>query len=65
VIEGWVEGHERLLAFGRQALFATDNTHHVLEMGWDAADTVGADGTIDRHRWAPARERYRSNVVED
>jgi protoporphyrinogen oxidase len=65
VIEEWVDGQDRLLAFGRQALFATDNTHHVLEMGWDAAATVGADGTIDRQRWAPARERYRANVVED
>jgi protoporphyrinogen oxidase len=65
VIEGWVDEHERLLAFGRQALFATDNTHHVLEMGWDAAATVEAGGRIDKRRWEPARERYRANVVED
>lgn len=64
-VEHWVDGQDRLLAFGRQALFATDNTHHVLEMGWDAAGVVGADGVIDRRAWEPERERYRANVVED
>jgi protoporphyrinogen oxidase len=64
-VEAWLDGHERLLAFGRQALFATDNTHHVLQMGWDAAAVVGADGMIDRAAWEPARDSYRDNVVED
>jgi protoporphyrinogen oxidase len=65
IIERWVRTQDRVLAFGRQALFATDNTHHVLEMGWDAAAAIGADGTVDRAGWDAARERYRSNVVED
>jgi protoporphyrinogen oxidase len=65
IVERWVDDQSRLLAFGRQALFATDNTHHVLEMGWEAAASVGADGAIDRRVWEQARERFRSNVVED
>jgi protoporphyrinogen oxidase len=64
-VEAWLDGQDRILAFGRQALFATDNTHHVLQMGWDAAGVVQADGTIDRQAWQPARDSYRENVVED
>ena len=65
VVEGWADRHDRIIAFGRQALFATDNTHHVLQMGWDAAGVVGKDGTVDRAAWNPLREGYRTNVVED
>ncbi len=65
VLEAWAAGEARLITFGRQGLFAPDNTHHALLMGWDAAVSIRADGTIDRPRWAAARESYRSNVVED
>lgn len=65
IVEGWVDEQDRLLAFGRQGLFATDNTHHVLQMGWDAAGVLRADGTVDRVAWAPLRAGYRDNVVED
>lgn len=65
VVETWADDQARLLPFGRQALFATDNTHHVLEMGWDAGGVLRPDGTIDRAAWAPRREAYRTNVVED
>jgi hypothetical protein len=64
-VEAWVAENDRVLTFGRQGLFAPDNTHHALAMGWDAAGVVGPDGRVDRARWAGLRAGYRSNVVED
>lgn len=64
-IEAWAAAQPGLLTFGRQGLFAPDNTHHALDMGWEAADSLRADGTIDHRRWASARESFRDNVVED
>jgi protoporphyrinogen oxidase len=64
-IEAWIASEPRAVTFGRQGLFAPDNTHHALEMGWDAADAVRADGTVDQAAWAARRDAHRSNVVED
>jgi protoporphyrinogen oxidase len=64
-VERWAATLPRLMTFGRQGLFAPDNTHHALHMGWEAADAVRADGTIDRARWTNARESFRAHVVED
>lgn len=64
-VEAWAATQDRLITFGRQGLFAPDNTHHALCMGWDAAEVVGADGLVDRARWAKLREGYLLNVVED
>jgi protoporphyrinogen oxidase len=64
-VEAWAAGEPRLITFGRQGLFAPDNTHHALVMGWDAAEVVRPDGTVDRARWDAARESYRAHVVED
>lgn len=64
-VEAWAAGEDRLVTFGRQGLFAPDNTHHALLMGWDAAEAIRDDGTVDRAQWSLARESYRSNVVED
>jgi len=65
ILEAWAAAQPGLLTFGRQGLFAPDNTHHALEMGWEAADAVRADGSIDHGRWAAARESFRDHVVED
>ena len=42
-----------LLTFGRQGLFAPDNTHHALAMGWAAADALRPDGTPTGPRGRP------------
>jgi hypothetical protein len=54
-----------LLLFGRQALFAHDNTHHALAMAWAAAACLGRDATFDHERWRAARDGFRSQVVVD
>ncbi|CAN5708843.1 FAD-dependent oxidoreductase [soil metagenome] len=64
-LELWAATQARLLTFGRQGLFVPDNTHHVLAMGWAAADALGRDGTFDHAAWAGALDRFRSFVVED
>ncbi|MGQ0616018.1 MAG: protoporphyrinogen/coproporphyrinogen oxidase [Acidimicrobiia bacterium] len=64
-VEQWAAGHARLVTFGRQGLFAPDNTHHALAMGGEAAGALLPDGTVDRARWDRARRSFRANVVED
>ena len=65
VLDGWASRLPNCLHFGRQGLFAHDNTHHALAMAWAATDAVGADGSVDRERWADARRVFASHVVED
>ena len=65
VLEDWAASRPRLLTFGRQGLFAPDNTHHALHMGWEAADALRPDGTVDAVRWDEDRRSFRSHVVED
>lgn len=55
----------RVTVLGRQGLQTPDNTHHVLEMGVQAARSVRPDGTMDQAAWAAAREGFRGFVVED
>jgi protoporphyrinogen oxidase len=59
---GSIEG---LLLFGRQALFAHDNTHHALFMAYSAADCLRPDGSFDPARWADYRKIFETHVVED
>lgn len=65
VLESWADDRDELVLFGRQALFAHDNTHHGLAMGRAAASCIGPGGSFDRDRWANWRERFRDHVVED
>ena len=60
-----VESHHRVLTFGRQGLFAHDNTHHTLAMAREAAAAITPGGLVDRAAWARALQRFRSHVVED
>ncbi|MSR46026.1 MAG: FAD-dependent oxidoreductase [Planctomycetes bacterium] len=54
----------RFLTYGRQGLFAHDNTHHALAMAWAAVDCLtGAE--FDRAAWAKHRAVFATHVVED
>jgi hypothetical protein len=64
-MDRYVDGFENLLTFGRQGLFAHDNTHHALFMAYAASDCLGADGRLDRHRWQDCRRIFAGHVVED
>ncbi len=64
-VDGWLSGLEGLVFFGRQGLFAHDNTHHALRMAYAAVSCLGADGRFDRSEWARRREEFKAHVVED
>jgi protoporphyrinogen oxidase len=64
-VDRYLDGLDRLVTFGRQGLFAHDNTHHALAMAYAAADCLAPDGTFDRHRWHGFRRVFETHVVED
>ncbi len=64
-VDAWLDTVPRVVSFGRQGLFAHDNTHHTLAMAWAAVDSLRPDGLLDRDRWARYRRQFESHVVED
>lgn len=64
-LDDWLGSVPGLLTFGRQGLFAHDNTHHALYMGYCAAACLRPDGGFDGEQWARFRHEFRSHVVED
>lgn len=64
-LDRWLSDQPRLLTFGRQGLFAHDNSHHALSMAWAAVEALRGDGTFDEASWAGARARFQRHVVED
>ena len=64
-LDRWVGGIDGLITFGRQGLFAHDNTHHTMAMAYALVDALRDDGTFDREAWRRARKSFESNVVED
>ena len=63
-LDEWIASVEGLLTFGRQGLFAHDNTHHALAMAYGAVDCL-RDGAFDKAKWARYREEFLTHVVED
>jgi protoporphyrinogen oxidase len=64
-LDHWIDGMNGLVTFGRQGLFAHDNTHHTMAMAYALVDSLRSDGTLDRQRWAVARKSFETHVVED
>ena len=64
-VDEWLLGLEGLLVFGRQGLFAHDNTHHAFAMAYGAVDCLGPNGEIDPVKWAQYREEFSHHTVED
>jgi len=63
-LDAAISGIPRLVSYGRQGLFAHDNTHHALHMAYCASECMG-DGGFDLERWAEYRESFKAHVVED
>ena len=63
-LDDFVGRQPRLLTFGRQGLFAHDNTHHALFMAYSAVDCLRSNG-FDAQRWEEYREVFATHVVED
>lgn len=64
VLESWVKGLPDFLSYGRQGLFAHDNTHHALFMAYSAADCL-TDEVFDREKWRSYERIFATHVVED
>ena len=64
-LDKWVASLDRVLTFGRQGLFAHDNTHHALAMAYAAVDCFSEAGEFDLARWADYRAEFDKHVVED
>ena len=64
-LDGWAEGLDRVLTFGRQGLYAHDNTHHAIYMAKAAARCLRDDGSFDQAEWARERQIFQTHVVED
>jgi len=64
-LDEWVEGLEGLLTFGRQGLFAHDNTHHALFMAYSAVKCLDEEGHFNKGRWLAYRKIFETHVVED
>lgn len=64
-VDEWLLGLDGLLVFGRQGLFAHDNTHHAIAMSYGAADCIDATGRLDAVKWAQYREEFATHTVED
>ena len=65
IMDKWLTGIQGLLTFGRQGLFAHDNTHHAMAMAFAARDCLRPDGSFDRGLWAEHRLEFETHVVED
>ena len=64
-IDQWLNGLDGILTFGRQGLFAHDNTHHALAMAYAASDCMDDSGAVDAARWQEHRRAFQHHVVED
>lgn len=64
-VASWLDTCPGVVSFGRQGLFAHDNTHHALAMARDAVACVSDGLDFDRDGWDRARERFSHHVVED
>lgn len=64
ILDDWVESLPNFLSYGRQGLFAHDNTHHALYMAYAAVACL-SEGRFDTDRWKEYREVFATHVVED
>jgi protoporphyrinogen oxidase len=65
LVADWLDNQVGIVSYGRQGLFAHDNTHHALAMARDAVNCISPDLHFDADRWDEARQRFARHVVED
>lgn len=64
-LDAWLSQVDGLLTFGRQGLFAHDNTHHALYMAYSAVACLDDEGHFHPERWREFRRVFETHVVED
>jgi protoporphyrinogen oxidase len=63
-LDHWANHLPGFTSYGRQGLFAHDNTHHALFMANCAVECL-VSGKFDEAKWAGYREIFKTHVVED
>ena len=64
-LDQWLEGVGGIVSFGRQGLFAHDNTHHTLAMAYALNDSLDDRGELAKGKWNQYRRAFQEHVVED
>lgn len=64
-LDNWAAGLDGVLTFGRQGLFAHDNTHHALAMAYAAVECLRESGDFSLDQWREYRTEFAKHVVED
>jgi len=64
-VDAWLQTIDGLVCFGRQGLFAHDNTHHAFAMAYAVADCLDENGGFDSCRWNEYRKAFERHTVED
>ncbi len=64
-IERYLDQTENVLSFGRQGLFAHDNTHHALSMAYSAVACFDTNDGFDSTKWKDFRKVFETHVVVD
>ena len=64
-LDQWVSQLDRILSYGRQGLFAHDNTHHALYMAYAAVECLDDAGEFNQQTWQKYRRIFETHVVED
>jgi len=64
MVDDWLARQPKFLSYGRQGLFAHDNTHHALYMAYCAVDCLNG-GAFDHARWSEHKKVFATHVVED
>ena len=64
-LDDWLSQIDGILTFGRQGLFAHDNTHHALFMAYSAVTCLEKTGGFNKECWQSYREILNTHVVED
>ncbi len=63
-LDAFADALPNFMTYGRQGLFAHDNTHHALAMAYAAVECLQGR-EFDRAAWARHREVFATHVVED
>jgi len=64
-IDEYIKSYDNLLSFGRQGLFAHDNTHHALYMAYSAVKCLDKNGSFNKVKWMEYRKEFETHVVVD
>ncbi|MHA7776945.1 protoporphyrinogen/coproporphyrinogen oxidase [Roseibium sp. M-1] len=64
-VDAWLDTIDGLVCFGRQGLFAHDNTHHAFAMAYALADCLDHHGGFDSVKWREYRKMFERHTVED